>query len=111
MIALLLFVAVWQDPVDVGPNDPAEPIAKEFSLERGRKFMDDVSLQWQRERKCVTCHTNFAYLTTGASYAGERSAYAAIRKFTEELVRERWETKGPRWDAEVVVAAMGLAVS
>jgi len=111
MMALLLFVASFQEPVDVGPNDPAEPIAKEFSLERGRKFMDDVSLQWQRERKCVTCHTNFSYLVTGASYAGDRAAYGAIRKFTEELVRERWETKGPRWDAEVVVAAMGLAVS
>ena len=51
MIAsLLLFVAALQDPVEVGPNDPNEPIAKEFSLERGRKFMDDVSLQWQRQR-------------------------------------------------------------
>jgi squalene-hopene/tetraprenyl-beta-curcumene cyclase len=112
MIAsLLLVVASLQDPVDVGPNEPNEPIAKEFSLERGRKFMDDVSLQWQRERKCVTCHTNFAYLTTGASYAGDRAAYGLIRKFTEDLVRERWETKGPRWDAEVLVAAMGLAIS
>jgi squalene-hopene/tetraprenyl-beta-curcumene cyclase len=112
MIAsLLLIAAMVQDPVEVGPNDPAEPIAKEFSLERGRKFMDDVSLQWQRQRKCVTCHTNFSYLVTGASYAGDRAAYAAVRKFTEELVAERWEAKGPRWDAEVVVAAMGLAVS
>ena len=41
-----------QDPPDVGPNLPKEPIAQEFSLERGRKFMDDVSLQWQRQRKC-----------------------------------------------------------
>jgi squalene-hopene/tetraprenyl-beta-curcumene cyclase len=73
--------------------------------------MDDVSLQWQRQRKCVTCHTNFSYLVTGASYAGDRAAYGAIRKYVEELVAERWESKGPRWDAEVVVAAMGLAVS
>jgi len=108
---MLLFMAAFQNPVEVGPNDPAEPIAKEFSLERGRKFMDDVSLQWQRERKCVTCHTNFSYLVTGVSYAGDRAAYGAVRKFTEELVAERWAAKGPRWDAEVVVAAMGLAVS
>jgi squalene-hopene/tetraprenyl-beta-curcumene cyclase len=111
MLTLLAFLVALQDPVEVAPNDPNEPIAKEFSLERGRKFMDDISLQWQRQRKCVTCHTNFAYLTTGASYAGNRTAYGAVRKFTEELVAERWESKGPRWDAEVVVAAMGLAVS
>jgi squalene-hopene/tetraprenyl-beta-curcumene cyclase len=112
MIAsLLLAVVAFQDPVEVGPNDPNEPIAKEFSLEKGRKFMDDVSLQWQRQRKCVTCHTNFSYLVTGGSYAGDRAAFGAIRKYVEELVADRWESKGPRWDAEVVVAAMGLAVS
>src|ERR1044071_8432990 len=94
--AWLLALALAQAPPDAAPNGPGEPVAKEFSLERGRKFMDDVSLQWQRERKCVTCHTNFAYLTTGAPYAGGRAAYAAIRKFTEDLVRERWESKGPR---------------
>ena len=108
--ACLVALLLSQDP-DVGPNEPQEPIAKEFSLERGRKFMDDVSLQWQRERKCVTCHTNFAYLTMGTGYGADRPAYAAVRKFTEELVNDRWAAKGPRWDAEVLVAAMGLAVS
>jgi squalene-hopene/tetraprenyl-beta-curcumene cyclase len=109
--AWLLALALAQDPPDVGPNEPGEPIAKEFSLDRGRKFMEDVSLQWQRERKCVTCHTNFAYLTTGSVYSAERPAYLAVRKFVEDLVNERWVAKGPRWDAEVLVAAMGLAVS
>src|SRR5262245_24213799 len=106
------FALLWvQNKPDVGPNNPDEPIAKEFSLERGRKFMDDVSLQWQRERKCVTCHTNFAYLTMGTGYGADRPAFAAVRKFMEELVKDRWVAKGPRWDAEVLVAAMGLAVS
>ena len=108
----LAFALIWsQEAPDVGPNTSDEPIAKEFSLERGRKFMDDVSLQWQRERKCVTCHTNFAYLTMGTGYGADRAAFAAVRKFTEDLVSERWAAKGPRWDAEVLVAAMGLAVS
>jgi squalene-hopene/tetraprenyl-beta-curcumene cyclase len=110
-VAWLLALAFSQDAADVGPNEPREPFAKEFSFERGRKFMEDVSLQWQRERKCVTCHTNFAYLTTGSGYSADRPAFAAVRKFTEDLVNERWASKGPRWDAEVLVAAMGLAVS
>jgi squalene-hopene/tetraprenyl-beta-curcumene cyclase len=111
LLAMTLALLWVQDGRDVGPNEPDEPIAKEFSAERGRKFMDDVSLQWQRERKCVTCHTNFAYLTMGTGYGAGRPAYAAVRKFTEDLVNERWVSKGPRWDAEVLVAAMGLAVS
>jgi squalene-hopene/tetraprenyl-beta-curcumene cyclase len=111
LLAMTLALLWVQDGRDVGPNEPDEPIAKEFSAERARKFMDDVSLQWQRERKCVTCHTNFAYLTMGTGFGAGRSAYAAVRKFTEDLVNERWVSKGPRWDAEVLVAAMGLAVS
>ena len=108
---VLLVAAAPQEGPQVGPNEPEEPIAKEFSLERGRKFLDDVSLQWQRERKCVTCHTNFSYLLTGATHAAKRAAYLEVRKFTEALVSDRWVAKGPRWDAEVVVVAAGLATS
>jgi squalene-hopene/tetraprenyl-beta-curcumene cyclase len=111
LIPLAFALIFAQDGPEVAPNASDEPIAKEFSLERGRKFMDDVSLQWQRERKCVTCHTNFAYLVTGSGYGAGRPAFAAVRKFVEDLVSERWAAKGPRWDAEVLVAAMGLAVS
>ncbi len=111
LLLVLVGVARAQEAPDVGPNLPEEPIAKEFSLERGRRFLEDASLQWQRERKCLTCHTNWAYLSTGSTHAAGRPAHAAVRKFTEELVSDRWEAKGPRWDAEVLVAAMGLAVS
>ena len=111
LLLLLLGAAAPQEGPDVGPNEAGEPVAKEFSVERGRKFLDDASLQWQRERKCLTCHTNFSYLVTGAAHARKRPAYAEVRKFTETLVSERWVAKGPRWDAEVVVAAAGLAFS
>jgi len=32
-----------------------------------------------------------------------------VRKFAEELVNERWEKSGPRWDAEVVATGAALA--
>jgi squalene-hopene/tetraprenyl-beta-curcumene cyclase len=94
---------------DVGPNAPDEPVAKAFSAEKARKFLDDVSLQWQRERKCLTCHTNQSYLMTVPETGARTEAGAEIRKFVESLVSERWEQKGPRWDAEVVSAAASLA--
>ena len=111
LLLALLGAAAPPDGPEVGPNAADEPVAKEFSLEKARKFMDDASLQWQRERKCLTCHTNFSYLMTGATHAAKRPAYAEVRKFTEELVSDRWVAKGPRWDAEVVVAATGLSIS
>ena len=105
LLALLLQAA------DPGPNRGDEPFASAFSLEKGWDFLENASLKWQRDRKCVTCHTNMAYLISASEPALRRPAHAEIRKYFESLVTERWPSKGPRWDAEVVVAAAGLAFS
>ncbi|MFN3486267.1 MAG: hypothetical protein ACK44W_12405, partial [Planctomycetota bacterium] len=112
--ALLIAISVQRAPEaeGPGPNSPDEPLAREFSIERGREFLDSASLGWQKSKKCLTCHTNVAYLSTGASYASKRPAFQEVRKFFEETVSVRWEqSKGPRYHADVVVAAQGLAIS
>ena len=113
MIGWLLMLAVQTapDPGGPGPNTPHEPLAREFSIERGRAFLDSASLWWQSQKKCLTCHTNVAYLSTGAGYASKRPAFLEVRKFFEETVSVRWEAKGPRYQADVLVAAQGLAIS
>lgn len=100
--------------VDPGPNRADEPVAAEFSLTKARHFLDSAALSWQKERKCFTCHTNFAYLYVPpviplGSESGNGKAQATVRSFAEELVGERWSTAGPRWDAEVVATAAALA--
>jgi squalene-hopene/tetraprenyl-beta-curcumene cyclase len=110
--AVFLMILATQEPKGPGPNSPKEPIAKEFSIERGREFLDSASLWWQKEKKCLTCHTNVAYLSTGAVYGSKRPAFEAVRKFAEETVSVRWEEpKGVRYHADVLVAAQGLAIS
>ena len=110
--AILFVMLAAQEPKGPGPNSPKEPMAKEFSIERGREFLDTASVLWQKERKCLTCHTNVAYLSTGAGYASKRPAFAEVRKYTEETVSIRWEQpKGPRYAADIVIAAQGLAIS
>jgi squalene-hopene/tetraprenyl-beta-curcumene cyclase len=109
ILALALFA--FQDPAELPPNRADEPVAKEFSLDRARGFLDAASREWQKGRKCLTCHTNAAYLSAGAESGVRSEAFAEVRAFAEELVRDRWATKGPRWDAEVVVAAYALASS
>jgi squalene-hopene/tetraprenyl-beta-curcumene cyclase len=112
--ALFMMLTVQTPPEGKGlrPNSPKEPIAKEFSIERGREFLDSASLWWQKEKNCLTCHTNVAYLSTGAVYASKRPAFEAVRQFFEDTVSIRWEeSKGPRYQADVLVAAQGLAIS
>lgn len=90
-------------------NDPDEPISAEFSIDRAAHFLDSASLQWQKQRKCMTCHTNYAYLYARPGISGDASAHEEVRHYAEQLVLERWPDKGPRWDAEVVATAAALA--
>ena len=94
---------------DPGPNQLDETIAAKFSVAAATRFLDSVALQWQKQRKCFTCHTNFAYLYARPFLAGDSGAQREVRAFAEQLVRDRWPDKGPRWDAEVVAAAAALA--
>jgi len=97
--------------VDPGANSAEEPLAEQYSLEKAVHFLDSASLQWQKQRKCFTCHTNYLYLYARPAVSADAPAHQAVRQFAEELVRERWEDKGPRWDAEVVATAAALALN
>ncbi len=119
LVALLLLGVVSKltagDPVtlenvsDPGPNHADELTSASFSLENATRFLDSAALQWQKQRKCFTCHTNFAYLYARTYIDGDAPAHREVRRFAEQLVRQRWTEKGPRWDAEVVAAAAALA--
>lgn len=90
-------------------NQSDEPLASEFSLEQATRFLDSASLQWQKQRKCMTCHTNYAYLYARPGISADAPAHREVRGFAEQLVQERWKAKGPRWDAEVIATAAALA--
>lgn len=94
-----------------GGNSASEPMIEKFSLARAASFLDTAALGWQKKRRCVACHTDAAYLMTPPMTGSRPQAYREVRKFTEKLVNERWAKKGPRWDAEVIVAAAALAAS
>ena len=100
-----------ENVTDPGPNSPDEPIAEEFSLERAVRFMDAAALTWQKERRCFTCHTNYAYLMVRPAVSADVLAHQQVRAFAEELVSKRWAEQGPRWDAEVVATAAALALN
>jgi squalene-hopene/tetraprenyl-beta-curcumene cyclase len=95
--------------VVVGPNRADEPVATEFSRDRAAGFLQAASLEWQAKRKCMACHTNYAYLYACPTVSGNAAEHGEVRTFAEDLVSRRWKEKGPRWDTEVVATAAALA--
>jgi squalene-hopene/tetraprenyl-beta-curcumene cyclase len=97
------------------PNSPDEPIRASVSMTEAATFLDDVALNWTRQHKCGTCHTNYPYLVARPVLKERASpAMAEVRRFFEERVAH-WDDAAkeakPRWDAEVVSTAAALAMN
>ncbi len=97
-----------ENVVDPGANSAEEVIAEEYSLEKAVAFLDSVALTWQKNRKCFTCHTNYAYLYARPLVSQDNAAHQSVRDFARQLVTTRWETDRPRWDAEVIATSAAL---
>ena len=91
------------------PIVPNEPLARKLSLANAVHYLDSAALHWQKQRKCGTCHTNFIYLVARPVLSSVSPQSPEVRAFFELMVEKRWPDVGPRWDAEVVVAATTLA--
>lgn len=111
----------WGDDNGDDPEPPPlasvdEPVSPAVSLKSAASYLDTVALNWTRERKCGTCHTNFAYLISRPSWKGDAAspAHSEIRSFFEDRVNH-WDdaekAAKPRFDAEVVATAAALALN
>jgi squalene-hopene/tetraprenyl-beta-curcumene cyclase len=94
--------------VEPAANSADEPLGQ-YSLERARHFLDSSSLAWQKNRDCLTCHTNYLYLMARPKLGADDEAHRTVRQFAEDHVNKRWKEKGPRWDTEVVMVGLTLA--
>ena len=101
------------DPAKLGPNSDKEPMAEKFSLERGARFLDTVSVNWTRSRKCGTCHTNYAHMMAGPTVEKPASPeLVEVRAFFEARAAG-WDkpekSAKPIRDGEIVATAAALA--
>ncbi len=98
-----------------GPNSDGEAMAERFSVERGARFLDAVSVAWTRERKCGTCHTNYAHMMAGPMVKGPESPeMREVRAFFEGRAAgwDRPEKSArPIAEGEVVATAAALALN
>jgi squalene-hopene/tetraprenyl-beta-curcumene cyclase len=89
-----------------GRNKPDEPRAPEYSAAKAADFLDRVAVNWTRDRKCATCHTNVAYLMArGALKEGGTEGAAIVRKFFEDRVKNWEEKRGVKRGEPVTLAA------
>ncbi|QDT11471.1 squalene--hopene cyclase [Stieleria marina] len=72
-----------------------EPLAIEFSAKQAAIYLDRSSLTWQKEKKCVTCHTNMPYMFARPALASVLKDSGEVRKFFQQYSTVRWKTKGP----------------
>lgn len=72
------------------PASPDEPMAAAFSPAKAAAYLDAIALAWTHERKCGTCHTNYAYMMGRPALGHENRAVAGeIRTFFAEKVERR----------------------
>ncbi len=90
------------------PSNANEPHAKELSLAKAGEYLDGVGVNWTRDRKCVTCHTNMPYVMARPLIKSNDTGWKEVRAFLEKDVAN-WKTGKPRGDAFVVATATGLA--
>ncbi len=97
-------------PFPIPENDPAEPQAQQFSIDRGVEYLDGLTRRWTNEAGCVTCHTTLPYYSCRPALGNvSGSAMGELREFMEYRVAH-WDSDKPLWDAEVLITAVSLAV-
>lgn len=105
--------ALHADEKKPAPTRADEAVAKRASADKAAAYLDYVAADWTATKKCVTCHTNAPFLMARRAVEKSSPEEKAVRAFFEDRVAN-WDRgqKGdqPRWDTEVVVAGVTLAV-
>jgi squalene-hopene/tetraprenyl-beta-curcumene cyclase len=83
LILVFLFLSCAAESASYATrNSPEEPLAAAFSSANARRFLEQSVQHWQEKRKCVTCHTNGAYLVTGAAVSAESAVLQESQTFS-----------------------------
>lgn len=85
------------DDVEEGLPDITsdEPFASEFSAVKAAQYLDRSALNWQKTKKCATCHTNLFYMVARPALSTILPDSGEVRSFYEDYRKVRWQKKGP----------------
>lgn len=90
-----------------------EPIADGFSASLAAKYLDRSALNWQKTKKCATCHTNLFYLAARPALRKVLPDSGEVRGFYEDYRKVRWTQKLPteRQGFWPIVVGAGLTLN
>ncbi len=91
----------------LAPNRADEPFRSEFSMEAADQFLDVAALNWQKERNCFACHSDYTYLVARPLAGWDAPAHQQIRQKLEQLAEKPIE--GKHAVTHTVMAASVLA--
>src|SRR3954454_23170537 len=72
-----------------------EPKAGRFSPEKAAEYLDRSALNWQKTKKCATCHSNLFYMAARPALAKVQPDSGEVLAFYEDYLKVRWQTKAP----------------
>lgn len=72
-----------------------ESLAAEFSAAKAAEYLDRSALNWQKTKKCATCHTNLFYMAARPALKSIQPDSGEVRSFYEDYRKIRWQKKGP----------------
>lgn len=87
---------------------PDEPVATKFSLSRAVTLLDREAVAWQREHKCLACHSSYPFLSFRPLIGGSSTAEGEVRKAAETLAL--YPRESGFVPTEAVMVASTLAV-
>jgi len=88
-----------------GANRLDEPFRDEFSIDAAVRFLDAAALNWQKERKCFACHSDYAFFFTRPLVDWKVPAHEELRSKLEYLAENPRDVKYRVTEA-VMVASM-----
>ena len=95
-----------QNVVSPGPNRADEPLAEKFSMQQAVRFLDSAALTWQKQRKCFSCHSNYAFLMARPAVTHEVVAHRQIREAAEYLATHPRKTGYQATEAVMVASVL-----
>jgi squalene-hopene/tetraprenyl-beta-curcumene cyclase len=86
-------------------NRPDEPIRDVFSIGAAVRFLDAAALNWQADRKCFACHSDYAFFFSRPLVSWKAPAHQELRTKLEHLAENPRNVKYRVTEA-VMVASM-----
>lgn len=92
------------------PRAPAnradEPLRKDFSMDAAVRFLDVAALNWQKDRKCFACHSDYAFLCTRPLVSWKVPAHQHLRAKLEQLAENPRDVKYRVTEAVMVASVL-----